>query len=431
MHFRRIVIATFAIVSTAALLTAGPLDPPSGAIAPSYKTLNEVEPRIPITLATAPGDADSHFRITKPGSYYLTDSLAASSTKSAIEIAASNVSIDLNGYTLSSLSNLAVIRLSLADQRNISICNGFIRNSPGAGIDIAPVPLGGLDTVGGIISNVLIEGTTGGGFFLGSRVTVENCTATATGGDGFDAGVGSMFSGCVSSSNAGYGFDFAGAIAVESCIAFSNTSDGMNGSTGSIVNSVATSNTGYGFRFSGATLTSCTATNNGSNGFYLNDSTATQCVANGNDKGFTILSGTVHSCTAENNTTDGIGAAHASVIDSSTNGNGAAGISMSAYCNIRDNRASGNTGPGILVSGSNNTIEGNRSNNNQYGIRVTGTRNLIIRNTCGSNTTNNWSIAIGNSYAQILVAGINNAAVNGNSAAGTIGSTDSTANITY
>lgn len=61
-----------ALAFAAGALVAGPLDPPSGAIAPTYKTLAQVEPRIPLTQETAPGDANSTFRITQQGSYYLT-----------------------------------------------------------------------------------------------------------------------------------------------------------------------------------------------------------------------------------------------------------------------------------------------------------------------------------------------------------------------
>ena len=53
----------------------GPLDPPDGPITPTYKTLTEVEPRIPLNAETAPGDADYLFNIPKSGSYYLTGNI--------------------------------------------------------------------------------------------------------------------------------------------------------------------------------------------------------------------------------------------------------------------------------------------------------------------------------------------------------------------
>jgi hypothetical protein len=41
------------------------------------KTLDEVEPRIPIGPDTTPGDSDSTYKITEPGSYYLTDNFTS------------------------------------------------------------------------------------------------------------------------------------------------------------------------------------------------------------------------------------------------------------------------------------------------------------------------------------------------------------------
>ena len=49
----------------------GPLAPP-GAAAPTTKTLDQVEPRIAINSTNTPGDADSLYKITQPGSSYLT-----------------------------------------------------------------------------------------------------------------------------------------------------------------------------------------------------------------------------------------------------------------------------------------------------------------------------------------------------------------------
>jgi len=77
---------------------AGPLNPPAGPIARTHQTLTEVEPRIPISAATRPGDADSLFRITQPGSYYVTGNITGVAAKHGIEIEASNVTLDLMGF---------------------------------------------------------------------------------------------------------------------------------------------------------------------------------------------------------------------------------------------------------------------------------------------------------------------------------------------
>jgi hypothetical protein len=41
-------------------------------VASTYKTLSEIEPRIALNQANTPGSASKLFRITQPGSYYLT-----------------------------------------------------------------------------------------------------------------------------------------------------------------------------------------------------------------------------------------------------------------------------------------------------------------------------------------------------------------------
>jgi hypothetical protein len=69
----------------------GPLAPP-GAPAPTMLSLSQVEPRTPITNTTA-------VTISAPGSYYLTANISVTSG-SAITITASQVTLDLNGFTI-------------------------------------------------------------------------------------------------------------------------------------------------------------------------------------------------------------------------------------------------------------------------------------------------------------------------------------------
>jgi hypothetical protein len=64
------------LLGVASHAVAGPLDPPGGPVAPTMKSLDQVEPRIPINAETCPGDDDSVFRIVTPGSYYLTGPVA-------------------------------------------------------------------------------------------------------------------------------------------------------------------------------------------------------------------------------------------------------------------------------------------------------------------------------------------------------------------
>src|SRR3954470_21985484 len=76
---------------------AGPLNPPAGAVAPTMKTLQDVEPRTPIQSLS--GSAAASYVITQPGSYYLTGNIVRTPNKHGIQVLADNVTIDLAGFT--------------------------------------------------------------------------------------------------------------------------------------------------------------------------------------------------------------------------------------------------------------------------------------------------------------------------------------------
>ena len=92
--------AAFVVVPPNGLALAGDLDPPAGPITPTMKPLVEIEPRTAINATNTPGDADSIFKITQPGSYYLTGNITGVAAKNGIEIAADAVVLDLMGFQL-------------------------------------------------------------------------------------------------------------------------------------------------------------------------------------------------------------------------------------------------------------------------------------------------------------------------------------------
>jgi Right handed beta helix region len=123
------------------------------------------------------------FKITKSGSYFLGGNLAVTTkTTTAIIVNASNVTINLNGFTISGLGASATSGIGI----NASAATGVI------------------------IANGIITGYGGDGILLGSNSTVENMQIYNNGGDGVDcaSSTACYVTGSVISGNRGTGLDF-------------------------------------------------------------------------------------------------------------------------------------------------------------------------------------------------------------------------------
>jgi hypothetical protein len=89
-----IVSGCLAALGSSFLLAQGPLAPP-GAPAPTMKTLDQIEPRKPISQPAVGGFP---IAINAPGSYYLTGNITGASGTDGIRINVGGVTIDLNGF---------------------------------------------------------------------------------------------------------------------------------------------------------------------------------------------------------------------------------------------------------------------------------------------------------------------------------------------
>ena len=243
-----------------ALLAQGSLTPP-GAPAPTMKTLQQVEPRVPISSAP--------FTITQPGSYYLTTNLTVSGGN-AITIAANGVTLDLNGFTISSTANPASGTAVLigSGPRDITILNGFIRGgvTNNGGVFSGPgfwhgiyYYASGAPPQNVRVSGVSVSGCQYNGIYVGNSAitTVENCVVRTVGGVGIAASIirGCVALGCGSTAiygqqvsdsrgqSVGGGYGLSAATTAQNCYGYSGsggyglyaerTAIGCSGSSGS------------------------------------------------------------------------------------------------------------------------------------------------------------------------------------------------------
>jgi hypothetical protein len=95
------------------------------------RTLQQIEPRIPISSLPV--------TLTNSGSYYLTTNLTASAGQTGITVAANNITLDLNGWTLtgSGVNSGHGVYQSSA-YRELSVFNGKVVNwtAPRSGINL-------------------------------------------------------------------------------------------------------------------------------------------------------------------------------------------------------------------------------------------------------------------------------------------------------
>jgi parallel beta-helix repeat protein len=227
------VVAVWAVTSLVGLVRAGPMEPPA---APGPTN------RMPIFQ---PDPGGFPIVINQPGSYYLTQDITGETGKNGIEISASDVTLDLNGFTLMGVtgsgSGVGVPYGSHRD--NISIHEGTIRGWGSAGVDLHCEACAGAQltnlrvvsnagqgiTVGtrSMVSDSMVADNGGAGLNAPGYATVTRVTARDNGGDGIDAGPGSVVTNSISSENAGVGIRVMEGSVLEGCTADSNFTDGF------------------------------------------------------------------------------------------------------------------------------------------------------------------------------------------------------------
>ena len=270
LSFVRPIVCLAVIFGFKSLALAGDINPPPGPIGPTMKTLNEVEPRTVLLLPSGGGAAAaaaSAITISVPGSYVLGVSLTATTAAPGIVIAASNVTLNLNGMVLDG-SNVGTDGIIVQGvQTNIAIFNGGLTRWTESGVDAssafgsqfwdlritdfgsAPsaddgLHAGGSATVSrcvvststlavaddgihmgpsGVLSNCTVNGSYRG-IYVENGSTVTDCSVSFTLAGGIVAGVASTIRNCTVSLSAGGTGPIFGAIEVGSdCYVVANT----------------------------------------------------------------------------------------------------------------------------------------------------------------------------------------------------------------
>ncbi len=374
---RRFAPTTAAILMVSAgSLFAGPLNPPAGPVTSSMKALSEVEPRTAINATNTPGDANSVFKITQAGSYYLTSNLSVGSGQVGIEIAANSVTIDLNGFvitgTTGSFHGVSTVGQPL---HSITVRNGTIRQMGGNGVSLLAAVPSNFTNLNGLVIEDLVIKSCDSGISTDSGI-VRNC----------------VISDCDAWGIYGFGWT-SGDVLVDGCVASNNTLDGISVGNG--------------------TVRGCLSRSNGSNGISVGNT------------------GIIQSCHSEDNQW-GYGGSRYHLIDSVAQDNALGGVYTNDASVMRGNRIHSTTLAagtiGIKIANSGSRLEGNNVVRQSLAIKSTGANNFIVGNSISSCPTAIDAVA-GNRVGTIVV-GTSSPAINGNSGGG-LGTTDPYANILY
>jgi hypothetical protein len=287
--------------------------------------------------------------IDSAGSYRLTGNLVATASMHAISVSTSDVTLDLNGFSISGSGSGNAYGVDITALTNVEVRNGTIRDFPDSGISTTVC-----DGCRAINLRLLNNGWAG--VLLRDNSLIRGCTASGNVKSGLYARTSSSFINNVAHDNGFIGIYLSGngSGLIEGNVSYNNGNDGI----------AANAVSGYG----GAVIR-----NNSSYG----------------------------------NTEHGIQSDGGTVVGNTTSGNGIDGINIAwSAARVQGNRSTGNGDDGIQSNGiSGVSVTDNVVSGNAYGLYIHFDTS-VGGNTSTGNTTSNLGGGIGIRIACSNIGGV-------------------------
>jgi hypothetical protein len=226
---RRLLVAAGVTTCATMIVVAQPsLTPPAGSVTESGRFGLGTA----LSAANTPGDADSFYKITQPGMYYLSANLSVTNTGSAIEIASNDVVLDLNGFTVRAIGTLGppVTDYGIfSESSNVVVRNGTVRAFDLAGVFATAGVANRAESIQAIDNGTVdLPINPGTGIHLGAGSDVLHCTAYDNANNGIDVGEGSSVAHCVAYANANAGIAVDAGSGIVECTASNNGNVGIS-----------------------------------------------------------------------------------------------------------------------------------------------------------------------------------------------------------
>lgn len=157
-------------------------------------------PIVPDTAASPATAARASSVIRKPGSYILTRNITvAKAGLDAVDVTVSNVSIDLQGFTISGISGTGT-GINATGQNQVTVKNGIVTGMGGPAVIV-----GAQSTVSDITAAGDSSSGSGAVIQAGNNSLVVNNTVVGGGGAGISSGASSLARGNILQNNSSFG----------------------------------------------------------------------------------------------------------------------------------------------------------------------------------------------------------------------------------